>query len=186
MSNTEKDRPYRVRAKDASKGVKKHSGYCGRPSRSGSYVRTVEHVFYAHQVKEMEALRIAVEEAGDTLKITEKAGYAVVYDPNSDFFHITNPHKSREPLIFEKVVHAQRGQLGDARHYTGYNIFYIYEVTHVRHWKGTDECCGFELPRSMDGAKGCSCCSGEDRRLANRTEVRDNLMQERKSANTQF
>lgn len=183
MARTDKDRPYAVRAKDASKGIIKHHRYCnGMPRKWGDYTKTETHFFHANEVKEMDAVKEAAAETGAEVKITEKSGYLVSYNPNSysDFYY----GRPVKPYVREKVVTKLDGPRGD-KLYSNFDVFYIFEVTTVTRAAGQeDACCGATLPKSLTSKHPCPCCDYPDSRIPSKARVRDELVGARKAFNS--
>lgn len=182
MARTDKDRPYAVRAKDATKGIVKHHRRCnGIPRKWGDYTKTETHIFHANEVKEMNAVKEAAAEAGAEVKITEKSGYLVSYDPNLflDKFY----GRQVKPIVREKVISKLDGPRGE-KIYSAFDVFYIFEVTKVVRAAGEDEaCCGATLPKSETSKSGCPCCNYPDERGPSKARVRDELVGVRKEFN---
>lgn len=176
MARTEKDRPYEIRAKEASKGIIKHHPYCnGLPHSWESYTSTKTHIFHANEVKEMDALREEVDEAGDEIKVIEKSGYLVSIDPNtySDFLY----KRPLRPHIREKVVADLSGPRGNNL-YSSFDVFYIFEVSKTVDNKDERACCGATLPKALDRAE-CSCCKPYSKRQT-KSRLRSELVAARK------
>lgn len=182
MARTDKDRPYAVRAKEASKGVIKHHRYCnGIPHRWSDYTDVKTHIFHANEVKEMNEVKAAAEEAGHEIKITEKAGYLITVDPNSYFDFIYN--RPKKPLVREKVVERLDGPRGD-KTVSGFDVFYVIEVINKRYNKNTDACCGATLPKSETSKSPCPCCRFPEDRGPSKARIRDELVGARKEYNS--
>jgi hypothetical protein len=181
MARTDKDRPYAVRAKEASKGIIKHHRYCnGLPHRWSDYTDTKTHIFHANEVKEMNAVKEAAAEAGAEVKITEKSGYLVSYNPNTHWdFVYGRPVK---PYVREKVVTKLDGPRGDNL-VSKFDVFYIIEVSTKRYNKNEDACCGAVLPKSETSKSGCPCCNYPEERGPSKARVRDELVGLRKEFN---
>lgn len=179
MARTEKDRPYAVRAKEASKGIIKHHRYCNGIPRRWEHTDTKTHIFHANEVKEMNALKESAAESGAEVKVTEKAGYLVSTNPNSylDFLY----GRPVKPHVREKVVAELTGSRGDSIH-SSFDVFYIFEVTTRRFSKNEDACCGATLPKSLTSKSGCPCCRYPEQRES-RGRVRDELVAARKEFN---
>jgi hypothetical protein len=181
MARTDKDRPYAVRAKEATKGKIKHHRYCnGIPRKWGDYTKTETHIFHANEVKEMDAVKEAAAESGATVKVTEKSGYMVSYDPNMflDKFY----GRPVKPIVREKVIADLTGPRGD-KIYSAFDVFYIFEVTTVVRAAGQDDaCCGAVLPKELTSKSGCPCCRYPEQRES-KARVRDELVGVRKEYN---
>lgn len=156
MARTDKDRPYEVRAKEASKGVIKHHAWCnGLPRRWNSYSTVTTHIFRANEVKEMNALKEQVAENGaEITSVGEKSGYLISRDPNTYYDRLYG--RPVKPVVREKVVATLDGALGDSI-VSKFDVFYIFEVTKTVIRNDEDACCGATLPKSMDKAV-CPCC----------------------------
>lgn len=182
MARTDKDRPYAVRAKEASKGVIKHHRRCnGLPHRWADYTDTKTHIFHANEVKEMNAVKEAAAEAGAEVKITEKPGYLVSVDPNGflDRFY----GRKVQPIRRDRVVTKLDGPRPEASTYSSFDVFYIIEVSTKRYNKNEDACCGAVLPKSETSKSGCPCCNYPDERGPSKARVRDELVSLRKEFN---
>lgn len=181
MARTDKDRPYAVRAKEASKGIIKHHRYCnGLPHRWADYTDTKTHIFHANEVKEMNAVKDAAAEAGAEVKITEKSGYLVSYNPNSHLDFVFG--RATKPFVREKVVTRLDGPRGD-KLVSKFDVFYIIEVSTKRYNKNEEACCGASLPKSETSKAGCPCCNYPDERGPSKARVRDELVVARKEYN---
>ena len=156
MARTEKDRPYEVRAKEASKGVIKHHRWCnGLPRRWNSFSTVTTHIFHANEVKEMETLKEEVAENGTEItSMVEKSGYLISRDPNTYMDSIYG--RPAKPIVREKVVVSLDGPRGDSI-VSKFDVFYIFEVTKTVINEDEDACCGATLPKGLDSAP-CPCC----------------------------
>lgn len=179
MARTEKDRPYNVRAKEASKGVIKHHRYCnGLPYRWTNYTKVTNHIFHAHEVKEMEALKEILAEDGSEFTVTETSGYLISTNPNTynDFLY----KRPLKPFVRDRVETILNGSYRDEK-VGRFDIFYIFEVTKVIENKNNkdDACCGATLPKAIDRAE-CPCCKRYVRKESTKTAVRSELAAIRK------
>lgn len=177
MSRTRKDEPYFVKAR--KKGSVSHDYSCldYTPTRVRTDVTT--QIFFANEVKQMEALEAELAENGGTFTVSERSGYLVTRTGAVSSFRYASIRRPREitpqRLSVEDVqrhpnFYSQITLYGFTAHVphtvSDFDVFYIYTVTRTsksgRNWgprgqQSSDECCTPSLPWHLTGC-GRSCC----------------------------
>lgn len=217
MSRTRKDEPRFVKLE--KHGKIKHYAHCGRNNRLHTLSCSV--IFFAHEVREMEAFESKISELNGKLTKVQKDGYlatlwsfkdgdsfwglsqemrANYHNISHNLSDVANPKRVSVEATSQKPNLAGRmfasGPLFVDVNMSKRNIFYVYEVSlpntsNVKHTgpsrAGTmdDVCCYAELPKSVEGKRGCSCCDpAEDDKVVSKTAVRDSLRTVTKSFNS--
>lgn len=212
MSRTRKDEPRFVKAK--KHGTIKHFNHCGHYNRNNT--KTFTAIFYAHQVREIEAFEDRISEMDGKFTKIQKDGFLATlwnFDAKSWMFSREMIRNRQHAEPFADLMNLDRVAVLDSAekpnlagrlfedgpllldvNMSKRNIFYTYEVTYTdnsrrkhtgpsREGSMDDVCCYVELPATVAGGNGCSCCSNEAPIEISKTGLRGSLRNVTKSFN---
>lgn len=177
MSRTRKDQPYFVRAKKQGKVEHDYSCLNYTPNKVSTTV--TEEIFFANEVKKMEALEAEIAENGGTFTVAERRGYLVTRTGAVSPFRWATATRPREVIPkrlfvdsiyhhpnFYSVVERYGMTLHVSHTVSDFDVFYVYTVTRTnsrrRNWgprgqQSSEECCTPTLPWHLNKC-GRSCC----------------------------
>lgn len=200
MSRTYKDDPYFIQAK--RKGKVQHDASCLTYSPTRTASRTTTEIFYANEVKQMEALETRLTENGDTFTVQEKSGYLVTrISLEGEKF----PWRSkRKELPYRELVDDERKHFSAYteksdyapfvnRNHTvsNFDIFYIYTITQTttKPFNGwgprgheQDTCCS-PIIGHWSSQNCCGHCDWCEREEESSTDLRSSLANVTRAAN---
>lgn len=177
MSRTRKDAPYFVRAR--KNGKVEHDYSCLDYSPTKSFTKVTTEIFFANEVKKMEALEAELAENVGTFTVKEHRGYLVTRTGAVSAFRWATARRPREVvpvrLFVDSVYHhpnfySKVERYGMEIHVehtvSDFDVFYVYTVTRTvksgRNWgprgqQSSEECCTPTLPWHLNKC-GRSCC----------------------------
>lgn len=203
MSRTRKDEPYFVKAR--KKGSVSHDYSCLDYTPTGVRTDVTKEIFFANEVKKMEALEAELAETGGTFTVEERSGYLVTRTGAVSSFRYASIRRPRETTPQRlSVDNVQRhpnyysqitlyGMTTYVPHtVSDFDVFYIYTVTRTvksgRNWgprgqQSSEECCTPSLPWHLIGGCSRGCC-GDWESEDPRSKINENLKASAKVFNT--